>query len=213
MKTKIYSCLAILGMLSVACNNSSKSDPEFDYNQINKVDTAKNASPLLVPENKTESGIVPTAVTTNAITTNTSTGINPPHGQPGHRCDIGEGAPLNNKPAATPVQQAPPQIVTTNKTVTTNNPTTQAGINPAHGEPGHRCDIAVGAPLNSKPSTTAATTPITPLKQTASTTTKTVTAPGMNPPHGEPGHRCDIGVGTPLSQPVKPTIVNDSTKK
>jgi len=24
-------------------------------------------------------------------------------------------------------------------------------LNPKHGEPGHRCDIAVGAPLNSKP--------------------------------------------------------------
>ncbi|MCY7328555.1 MAG: hypothetical protein LH618_08410 [Saprospiraceae bacterium] len=26
-----------------------------------------------------------------------------------------------------------------------------AGINPAHGQPGHRCDIAVGASLDSKP--------------------------------------------------------------
>jgi hypothetical protein len=24
-------------------------------------------------------------------------------------------------------------------------------LNPEHGKPGHRCDIAVGAPLNSKP--------------------------------------------------------------
>ncbi len=24
------------------------------------------------------------------------------------------------------------------------------------------------------------------------------TAPGMNPPHGQPGHRCDIAVGAPL---------------
>jgi len=24
-------------------------------------------------------------------------------------------------------------------------------LNPAHGQPGHRCDIAVGAPLNSAP--------------------------------------------------------------
>ena len=26
-----------------------------------------------------------------------------------------------------------------------------SGMNPPHGQPGHRCDIAVGAPLNSKP--------------------------------------------------------------
>ncbi len=24
------------------------------------------------------------------------------------------------------------------------------------------------------------------------------TAPGMNPPHGQPGHRCEIAVGAPL---------------
>jgi len=37
------------------------------------------------------------------------------------------------------------------------------------------------------------------------------TAPGMNPPHGQPGHRCDIAVGTPLSQPVKTTSVQSAT--
>src|SRR6218665_1308736 len=30
-----------------------------------------------------------------------------------------------------------------------------AGLNPAHGQPGHRCDIAVGAPLSSAPAATA----------------------------------------------------------
>ena len=28
---------------------------------------------------------------------------------------------------------------------------TAEGMNPPHGQPGHRCDIAVGAPLDSKP--------------------------------------------------------------
>ena|SRR5690606_21845965 len=55
-----------------------------------------------------------------------------------------------------------------------------AGLNPPHGQPGHRCDIAVGAPLggnsilNSDPSV------------------------ALNPPHGQAGHRCDIAVGAPL---------------
>ena len=26
-------------------------------------------------------------------------------------------------------------------------------------------------------------------------------APGMNPPHGQPNHRCDIAVGAPLDSP------------
>ena len=89
--------------------------------------------------------------------------LNPQHGQPGHRCDIAVGAPLNAP--ATNVQQdisttIPPVTTTTAATTNTNadvpkvlpqlnSPTT--ALNPKHGEPGHRCDIAVGAPLNSKP--------------------------------------------------------------
>ena len=42
----------------------------------------------------------------------------------------------------------------------TNKPptTTAAGMNPAHGQAGHRCDIAVGAPLNSQAAATATAT-------------------------------------------------------
>jgi hypothetical protein len=83
--------------------------------------------------------------------------LNPKHGEPGHRCELAVGAPLN----------APTTIDTTKKAAITPNPVivpsdapkvapeskgaAAAGLNPKHGEPGHRCDIAVGAPLNSKP--------------------------------------------------------------
>lgn len=88
------------------------------------------------------------------------------------------------------------------------------GLNPAHGLPGHRCDIAVGAPLNSAPSTTTVTqTPVQNGQVKASqpqVVTTTVAAPvkvgkGMNPSHGQPGHRCDIPVGAPLNSPVAKT--------
>jgi uncharacterized protein YvpB len=89
--------------------------------------------------------------------------LNPQHGQPGHRCDIAVGAPLN-APATNTQQDISTTIspVTTSAAATTNtnvdvqkvspqlNSSTTA-LNPKHGEPGHRCDIAVGAPLNSKP--------------------------------------------------------------
>ena len=98
-----------------------------------------------------------------------------------------------------------------------------AGMNPEHGMPGHRCDIAVGAPLNSPPATPGAmtTTPqatptqapaggapgitVSPFSPGSATPTpqpaaKTKTAPGMNPPHGEPGHDCAIAVGAPLKK-------------
>ena len=65
-------------------------------------------------------------------------------------------------------------------------------LNPKHGEPNHRCDIPVGAPLNSPPAQN--TTQQSPLMNNGSTP-----ATGkVNPPHGQPGHRCDIKVGDPL---------------
>lgn len=96
------------------------------------------------------------------------TAVNPPHGQPNHRCDIAVGAPLNSAPNKniTSVGQAnvKPQStqIITSKT-STSKVVTAKGMNPPHGEPGHRCDIAVGAPLNSKPVANAATsTQVTP---------------------------------------------------
>ena len=68
-----------------------------------------------------------------------------------------------------------------------------AGLNPAHGEPGHRCDLEVGAPLNGSPSTNlsppagnANITPAFPANINAQPSTQTVAA-GMNPAHGQPG--------------------------
>jgi hypothetical protein len=54
-------------------------------------------------------------------------------------------------------------MVTPANTTTTNTNTAVApGMNPAHGQPGHRCDIPVGSPLNSKPAAqTITTTPKT----------------------------------------------------
>lgn len=86
----------------------------------------------------------------------TAPGMNPPHGQPGHRCDIAVGAPLNSppaqKPAATPaaVTAQKPAPAASNSTMIPSNTggnAVAAGINPPHGMPGHRCDIAVGQPL------------------------------------------------------------------
>ncbi|WP_454983136.1 hypothetical protein [Capnocytophaga sputigena] len=81
--------------------------------------------------------------------------LNPPHGQPGHRCDIPVGAPLNSKPAAQPAAAQPQvtqqQIVIDPQQAQQHTGTTEPGFsgkpNPPHGQPGHRCDIAVGATL------------------------------------------------------------------
>ena len=87
--------------------------------------------------------------------------LNPQHGEPGHRCDLAVGAPLNapsnastiqpNAPTAAVPGVATPAANTDTKKVAPNPTPATAALNPKHGEPGHRCDIAVGAPLNSKP--------------------------------------------------------------
>lgn len=82
------------------------------------------------------------APASNSTGSATMTGANPPHGQPGHRCDIAVGAPLDGSSAvkASPVQVNPVQTQS-------NSAAPANGINPAHGQPGHRCDIKVGDPL------------------------------------------------------------------
>ena len=75
-------------------------------------------------------------------------------------------------------------------------PTSTAALNPQHGQPGHRCDIAVGAPLNSPPQQIQQTIPANPvLSNPVTNTGGSVT---LNPPHGQPGHDCAIPVGQPL---------------
>lgn len=108
------------------------------------------------------------------------------------------------------------------QTSTTATPVSVAkGMNPSHGQPGHRCDIAVGAPLNSKPGSSNAATTIssggnagTIISNGAKITTTNNNAPivtpeGMNPPHGQNGHRCDLAVGAPLNSVMVPTVANE----
>jgi hypothetical protein len=111
-----------------------------------------------------ESGNIPSSAEKSAQVT-----LNPPHGEPGHRCEIPVGAPLNSTPPA----NTPSQTINNSPTVTaptiTNNPgaptienakrlnSSQSGssastqnsgrLNPPHGQPGHRCEIPVGSPL------------------------------------------------------------------
>lgn len=90
--------------------------------------------------------------------TNTQSGValNPQHGQPGHRCDIAVGAPLNSTAStATSTVAVPPTQPVNTPTITTSAPaltpnTAELKFNPKHGEPGHRCDLAEGAALDTK---------------------------------------------------------------
>lgn len=90
--------------------------------------------------------------------------LNPPHGEPGHICEIEVGAPLPaNGVVASQGQIAPvaetapnrPMPISPNSTSLLNVPINKVvptgpkpKFNPAHGEPWHDCAIEVGAPLS-----------------------------------------------------------------
>lgn len=146
-----------------------------------------------------QQNITPTQPAATTIPASASIGakkLNPKHGEPGHRCDIAVGAPLDSKPLQAAQTSSSQPVV-----AQTVNTKVAKGMNPPHGEPNHRCDIAVGAPLNSKPvQTTNATDTKTPLIfPTEAKTPEIQTGAKLNPKHGEPGHRCDIAVGAPLT--------------
>lgn len=81
-------------------------------------------------------------------------------------------------------------------------------LNPPHGQPGHVCELPVGAPLDgSVPAASApvaadhgtVAAPIT-INPPPAAPQGAVTLPSgtPNPPHGQPGHRCEVNVGDPL---------------
>ena len=73
-----------------------------------------------------------------------------------------------------------------------------AQVNPAHGLPGHRCDLPVGAPLSSSPTTNNATP--APVPSSSVSPIRIDQSPKINPPHGEPGHDCAVPVGAELKK-------------
>lgn len=112
-------------------------------NTVQVLNTVNTAQPVITAAPVTAA---------SAINTKGSSAPNPAHGQPGHRCDIAVGAPLNSpasspaKPQVQTVSSSPaPVVVTPAASAASADP--NAKLNPAHGQPGHDCSIAVGAPL------------------------------------------------------------------
>jgi hypothetical protein len=193
--------------------------------------------------NSSTAPVIAQPQTTTAVApniNNKTNSSNPAHGQPGHVCGTAVGAPLKGNPSPLTTQPQP-TVTPAAKPIST---ATDKSLNPAHGQPGHRCDINVGAPLNSKVQTGTKQNPAAAVNSNtteaaspwagtlannspaaiqqnalAKNDAKSIVAPGMNPAHGQPGHRCDIPTGTSLSQPIvktdaiKNTSASSATKK
>ncbi len=159
----------ISGMLILqSCGSEKKKEAESDSITTEQTATqpevgTTDTSQLQRGDRPMEATSQPT-ITTIPVSTPSATaeGMNPAHGQPGHRCDIAVGAPLSSppgqQPSTTPVTNTTTPSITPNPTTPQTiqvNPQsspaasgpTPAGMNPPHGQPGHDCSVAVGAPL------------------------------------------------------------------
>ena len=184
------------------------------------VGASMNSKPAIPISNSTVQVVPGTTSAVNnqsTISKPVTTGINPEHGKPGHRCDIAVGEALNSKSTTTVTNTNSPSTATPTQPLvkpSSSSATVATGLNPEHGKPGHRCDIAVGAALTSKPTTTVTNTnspsaviPTPPVIKPYSPSATVAT--GLNPEHGKPGHRCDIAVGAALNS--KPTTSTTNT--
>lgn len=157
MNRKIILSLAFVAALFVtSCKKELEPQPSSETPAAESVATPENpGAPAVDPQvqGTTAPAPVQTVQAPNPSAAKTAPGVNPPHGQPGHRCDIAVGAPLNSPKAATPAAhnvQKPTSLEKVAPKTTMSQPVatqTAPGMNPPHGQPGHRCEIAVGAPL------------------------------------------------------------------
>lgn len=159
---KLLTSVLLISLITISCKKDETETPTITDTNPTTVLESNNAylngaSQVNVSQvQNTESNM-----TTQPATT--PNGMNPPHGQPGHRCEIAVGAPLNSTPKVanssqtttfnsnTTTQTSTPQAVAPNNNgsavITTTNQKTPAGMNPPHGQEGHTCSVAVGAPL------------------------------------------------------------------
>ena len=150
---------SIVSLFAVSCSQNKEIEPTILESETatTTTETATNAPTIVAsnPEAVVNGGQISapnvTTTTVNPSAQKVAPGMNPPHGEPNHRCDISVGAPLNSPPGKSAA--AAPQTIPQPQTVTpaaapapVANPLNLA-VNPAHGEPGHSCAIAVGAPF------------------------------------------------------------------
>lgn len=134
--------------LFYSCDKAKTSET---VSEARKSDSAIVGNDLATSVSASENAVTPAPVNASPVaSTSGKPALNPAHGEPYHRCEIAVGAPIDSAPA----QQNAPQTKTPSILRPTVAPAPQAqsfgpkpAMNPAHGEPHHRCDLAVGAPL------------------------------------------------------------------
>ena len=159
---RILPLIIATAALLYSCDKKESSINETQETTLTNDST--NVADTLAQNATVENAGVGTQSASTAVATNNSgdrPALNPEHGQPHHRCDIQVGAPIDSAPMENPAPAVMPQQNVSNKGFNTNpispsvgpvtSPSQATGPkpanNPAHGEPHHRCDLQVGAPL------------------------------------------------------------------
>ena len=172
MKKHLLATFLLAACLFCGCKNETKNETEASEDvsvaPIATPDPSQRTQPL-----STEPSQAQPQQSTAANPNEGLKGNNPEHGKPGHRCDISVGAPLSSPPGKTGAN-----TVNTTVPAPTSNPVSSGNL---------------ASPVSNQPVT------IDP-SQMKQIQNPTPTAPGVNPPHGQPGHDCAIAVGAPLKK-------------
>ena len=152
MNKPFYFFIVAVSLTACQANSGNRGEPVVQPSGTPGLNVSSAPTTITMDTNKkvaTTTTMPVTPETKTKTPLKNGTALNPAHGQPGHRCDIPEGAPLNS-PAAT---NATAPVNNKNISVQTVAPPKPAKsklrINPAHGEPGHDCAVQVGQPLKS----------------------------------------------------------------
>ena len=165
---KLVIIIGILGYFIIqGCSNE---DAKKNNSGVNSSDQIQNNADVINPDlSQPVMSEDPVEMNTSQAPAPVAAGMYPMHGEPGHRCDIAVGAPLNSPPGKIP-----------EPTIINVEPDEPSGITTAEDENGHSQSTQV--------------------PQVAAPPLSGPTPPGMNPPHGEPGHDCAVPVGAPLKK-------------
>lgn len=122
--------------VTISCQNNEKKNVTEEVSEQSEMtlDQKKQQLESATPASSSDAAALPPG------------SVNPPHGQPGHRCDIPVGAPLDESGSQNNVSVEPTQTPST-PPANPGNTGPKPELNPAHGQPWHRCDIKVGDPL------------------------------------------------------------------
>ena len=93
MKKLFFALLTVFTVFVIGCNSSETTESATDANSTTTAPAETPTKPAEVAPPIYNPGQIE-ATPSTTVTPSGDAKLNPPHGEPGHRCDIAVGAPL-----------------------------------------------------------------------------------------------------------------------